>query len=289
MTLLALLLPAALASVDPACEDVAKGGPPDDYSEQNQADFLLNYFALATTFSPLHAPVPLEPGHASVGIELAGIPPLGCERRLVLSYSKTEETNKAPAAPRPRVLVTMPALGKIVPYAGLGYVPPVTVFGTRNVIVSGEVGAGVPLDSGLQLGGRYHFTLMKTVADVASAYVEGDPVYLDLYSGSTYGVDLMGGWEMGKITPYLALGFTDVSTFFWIGDDGFVGNNCTPYDGPTASVGAQGTFNHIDVAAEFYTAPKNIGKVQDDASCASVNDSAPSHIYTGRLRVAYAF
>ncbi|MDP6935730.1 MAG: hypothetical protein QGG40_22610, partial [Myxococcota bacterium] len=159
--MIAILLTAtALAAIDPACEDVAAAGPPDDYTEQGQQDFLLNYFALATTFSPLHAAVPGEPGHGSAGVEIAVIPPLGCERRLVLDYSKTEDTNKAPAAPRPRVHFTMPQVGSFVPYAGLGYVPPVTVFGTTNVIVSAEVGAGTQMDSGLQLGGRYHATLM---------------------------------------------------------------------------------------------------------------------------------
>ena len=83
----------------------------------------------------------------------------------MLNYSKTEDTNKAPAAPRPRLLFSFPKLGKLVPYAGLGYVPPITVFDTRNVIVSGELGVGVPLENGLQLGGRYHATLMKTIID----------------------------------------------------------------------------------------------------------------------------
>ncbi len=32
------------------------------YNEQSQQDFLLNYFALATSLSPLHSAVPLEVG-----------------------------------------------------------------------------------------------------------------------------------------------------------------------------------------------------------------------------------
>lgn len=261
---------AASAYVDPACQDVADQGTPDDYSEQGQQDFLLNYFSLATTFSPMHAPVPHEPGTGSINLEIAGIPPLSCERRLVLSYTKTEDTNKAPAAPRPRVLFSFPQVGKVVPYAGLGYVPPITVFGTRNVIVSGEVGVGIPLESGLQLGGRYHATLMKTIAEIATPFEEGGEAYDDFYMGSTFGVDLQAGYQTDKITPYIALGFTDVSTFFFIGDDGIVSDNLDPYAGLAASVGAQGQVGeHITLAGEFYT--------------------APGYIYTGRLRVGWVF
>ena len=97
---------ADLKGVDPACYDVATDLQADiaagkaDYSEQGQQDFLLNYFAMATSLSPLHAPVPHEGGHGSFNLEVMVIPPLGCSRRLVLSGTKTEDTNKAPAAPR---------------------------------------------------------------------------------------------------------------------------------------------------------------------------------------------
>ena len=96
--LIGTMLGTAQAYVDPACRDVADQGPPEDYSEAAQTDYLLNFFSLATTFSPLHGAIPNEPGTGSMGVELAIIPPLSCERRLVLAYTKTEDTNKAPAA-----------------------------------------------------------------------------------------------------------------------------------------------------------------------------------------------
>ena len=67
--------------IDDACLETAAQGPPSDYSEAGQRSFLLNYFSLATTFSPLHAPVPADAGTGSAGVELAGIPPLGCKRQ----------------------------------------------------------------------------------------------------------------------------------------------------------------------------------------------------------------
>ena len=280
----------AFATIDPACQDVADQGAPANYNEQAQADYLLNYFSLATTFSPLHAPVPAEPGRGAVGLELSAIPPISCARRLVLGYTKTEDTNKAPMVPRPRLLFAFPAIGKVVPYAGLGYVPPVTVFNTRNVILSAEVGAGIPFESGLQLGARYHATMMKTVAEIATPFEEGGETVLDFYSGSTFGVDLMGGWEAGPVTPYLAVGFTDVSTFFFIGDDAYVGNNLSPYAGLTTSLGAQAHFGPVDLGAEFYAAPMNFNTgALVEAEGESAATAAPAHIYTGRLRVAYAW
>ena len=261
----------AQAYVDEACQDVAAQGVPDDYSEQGQQDFLLNYFALATTFSPLHAPIPQPAGTGSLGLEIAVIPPLSCERRLVLNYTKTEDTNKAPAAPRPRVSFSFPKIGdKLVIYGGFGYVPPVTVFGTRNVIMSGELGFGMNDKDGFQWGGRYHATLMKTIAEIATPFEEGGEAVDDFYMGSTFGVDALVGFRKDRWTPYAAVGFTDASTFFYIGDDAVVGNNLSPFAGFVASLGTQVRVQkHIQLAGEFYT--------------------APGYIYTGRLRGSWVF
>jgi hypothetical protein len=265
-----IFMSTASAYVDPACQAVADQGTPDDYSEVGQGDYLLNFFSLATTFSSLHGAIPGEPGTGSMGLEIAVIPPLSCERRLVLNYTKTEDTNKAPAAPRPRISFTFPQVGNITPYAGLGYVPPVTVFGTRNVIISGELGMGLSLSDKLDVGGRYHATMLKTIAEIATPFEEGGEAFDDLYVGSTFGVDLIASMNMDKFSPYIAVGFTDVSTFFYIGDDGIVQNNTTPYAGLVSSVGTQYQLGeHIDLAAEFYT--------------------APGYINTGRLRGSWSF
>jgi hypothetical protein len=265
---------ANLESVDEECyedatklqADIAKGT--SDYNEQGQQDFLLNYFAMATTLSPLHSAVPNSPGSGSVNLELAGIPFLGCNRRLVLSGTKTEDTNKAPIMPRPRLSFSFNELGKIVPYAGVGYVPPITVFGTRNVIVSAEAGFGIQSETGFEWGMRYHATLMKTIAEIATPFSSEEPEELDFYMGSTFGVDAIVGHEVKEgLKPYLSLGFTDASTFFYIGDDAVVGNNESPYASFTGSLGVQWTLDKLDFAGEFYT--------------------APGVIYTGRLRMGF--
>lgn len=264
-----------LDGVDADCKSVATQIQDDiaankgDYDEGAQADYLLNYFAMATTYSPLHGPIPGKSGKGSISLEIAGIPPLGCERRLVLGATKTEDTNKAPAAPRPRLGFVFNKVFGLTPYGSFAYVPPVTVFGTRNVIVSGEAGFGAKAMKDLQWGMRYHFTLMKTVAEIATPFNIEDEAVDDFYMGSTFGLDVMGGKKFGKWTPYLALGFTDASTFFYIGDDAVVGNNGSPYAGLTSSLGVQYTKDWLDLAAEAY--------------------AAPGVIYTGRLRAGALF
>ncbi len=80
----------------------------------------------------------------------------------------------------------------------------------------------------------------------------------------------MVGQQFKKWVPYLALGFTDVSTFFYIGDDGILGNNLDPFAGVVGSLGAQYQLSEkIQLGGELY--------------------SAPGYIFTGRLRGTVVF
>ena len=125
-------------------------------------------------------------------------------------------------------------------------------------------------EKGLQYGIRYHATMMKSVAEIATPFNEEDPAVNDLYLGSTFGADLMFGYRKDGFIPYMAVGVTDVSTFFLIGDDLVVSNNESPYAGAAISLGTQWRpTKKIQAAGEFYT--------------------APGYIYTGRLRASYLF
>jgi len=275
----------AHASIDPKCDEEAQNLP-DNYDEQAQQDFLQNYPALYTTLSPIHGPIPHDPGHGAIGVDLGVVPPLGCSRRLVLNYTKTEDTNKTPVVPRPRVTFAFPAIGKVVPYAGIAYVPPVPFLGTRNVIVSGEVGAGIALGDTVQAGLRFHATQQKTVGEIATPFIDGDPAYDDLYIASTFGVDAMFGLDFDVVTPYLAAGFTDVSTFFLIGDDNVIANNYHPYFGFTGSLGVDALIaERLRLGGEFYAAPG--GYSLPDKEQESVSPAGRyGRLYTGRLRIA---
>ena len=277
----------AHAYVDPACAEVAAAGAPADYDEQAQQDFLQNYFALTSTFSAVHGPVPHEGGHGAIGLDLGILPPLGCARRLVLSYTKTEDTNKSPLLPRPRFTFAFPSIGPATFYGGAAYLPPVKLLGITNVILSGELGVGFSLGEVFQTGLRWHMTSHKTVGEIATPFVEGDPPFDDLYLASTFGLDAMFGADLDAVTPYLALGFTDASTFFYIGDDGLVTNNFHPYFGPTLSVGVDALVaGKLRLGGEFYAAPG--GYVRPDKTIESVSPASRyGQLYTGRFRLAY--
>lgn len=287
VALVATLAVAGEARAQVAEECVEFGGdPPAGYDDQVQQDFLANYVALATTFSPLHGPIPHEPGRGAVGVDIGVIPPLGCEKRFVLNHSKTEDTNKTPAVPKLRASFAFPALGKLIPYASIAYVPPVKVFGTTNVILSGEVGVGIPLGESFQLGGRFHATSQKTVGEIATPFIDGDPAFDDLFLATSLGLDVLAGWQIGTVVPYAALGITDVSTFFYIGDDSVVVNNLHPYFGPVFSLGADAlVMERIRLGGEFYGAPGGYSLPDLDAPSVSPA-SRYGHIYTARFRVA---
>ncbi len=272
----------ARAQIAPECRGMKIAS---DYDEVTQQDFMSNYVALSTTLSPLHGPIPHEPGRGAVGLELAVMPPLSCERRLVLGGTKTEDTNKTPVVPRPRVTFAFPALGALRPYAGVAYVPPVPVFGTTNVLLSGEVGAGMEVGA-VQLGGRFHATSHKLVGEVATPFDKNDPPKDDLFIGTSFGLDAMVGLPLEGFTPYAALGVTDVSTFFFIGDDNVVTNNFHPYFGLVSSLGVDALVaGWMRLGGELYAAPGGYSLPDEDVSSLSGMGRYGS-LYTARLRLA---
>ena len=275
----------AQASIDPACADLAAQGPPEGYSEVAQQDFLQNYFALSSTLSPLHGPVPHEGGHGAFGIDANGIPPLGCRRRLVLGYTKTEDTNKSPVFPRLRVTFAFPQIGRTVIYAGAAYVPPVEIFGVSAPTVSAELGLGAKLGETLQVGARFHSTITRPVAEIATPFIEGDPAFDDLFIASTFGVDGMIGIKLDNVVPYVSAGLTDASTFFYIGDDSVTVNNFHPYLGLVMSAGIDARLTDtILAAAEAYAAPG--GYNLPDPNVETIGGRSYGHLYTLRVRLA---
>ncbi|MCO4747339.1 MAG: hypothetical protein KC912_21245 [Proteobacteria bacterium] len=276
----------ARAAVDPKCEGLEK---PVDYNEQVQQDFLQNYFALATSYSAVHGPLPHKAGRGAVLLGLSVLPPLGCGKRFVLGWTKTEETNKMPVMPRPVLSFALPVQGPVVPYGSFSYLPPVTVGGTRNVFFGVEVGVGWALHEHFELGLRGHATSLRTIADVATAFDETDPVVLDFYNATTFGADLLVGLRFGDVAPYASLGLMDVSSFFLVGDDNVVVDNRHPYAGLTWASGVDALVGErLRVGVELFGAPGGVHQVDPAGITLS-----PSHRYgnliTGRLRLGVEF
>lgn len=283
----ALCLPnLALASIDPKCASLPR---PADYDEQVQQDFLQNFFALATSYSPVHGPVPHQAGRGAVLLGLSVIPPLGCDKRYVLEWTKTEDTNNMPVMPRPVFSFALPVQGPVIPYGSFAYLPPVTVMGTRNVFFGIEVGVGWEAHEHVELGLRGHATSLRTIADVATAFVDSDPVVLDFFNATTFGGDLLLGLRFGDVAPYAALGLMDVSSFFLVGDDNVVVDNRHPYAGVTVSAGVDALVGErFRLGAEIFSAPGGVHQV--DPSGVTVDKVGRyGHIVTARLRLGFEF
>lgn len=282
----------ARAEVDPACAGLAR---PADYDEQVQQDFQQNYFALTSSFSPVHGAVPHAPGRGMLGVSVSIMPPLSCAERFVLDWSKTEDVNKSPVLPRVVGSFSFPAIAKIVvPYAGLGLFPTIPFAGTRNLVISGEIGVGVMAHPFVDVGARFHTSMLRSYGDFATAFdPETQPVVEDVYTGSTWGVDAVVSFpiETGKhqISPFLAVGYLNASTFFFVGDTQVSINNLHPYGSVAFSVGLDTLIaEHFRLGAEFYGAPGGYSVV--DPAAPNVDDATRyGRLYTGRLRLGYEF
>lgn len=285
--MIALLASTALAMLDPSCDELVR---PADYYEVRQQDFMMNHVALSTSFSPIHAPIPHAAGRGSLGVEAAVIPPLNCYQRAAYDYSKTEDTNKSPLLPRIRGSYVFSGKGVAI-YVGTGFTPPVPVGGVSSYLFSGEIGVGGRVGR-TQIGARAHGSLIRSVGEIAGPLEADGPVVDDLYVGSTLGLDVSVGIEVGEdraLVPYLALGITDVSTLFVVGDDGVVVSNFHPYFGPTASLGLDALlFDRIRAGGELYAAPGGFSRPEGapaDPEGSPSGFGAYGRLYTARVKV----
>jgi hypothetical protein len=277
-------VPAWATGIDEACADLA-GQKPADYDEQQQQDFLANYYALGGTFSGVHGPIPHEGGKGMIGIRVNGLPPLPCRRRFALDWTKTEDTNKSPALPALTASFGFKAPKGIVPYVEVGLLPPVPVAGTRNILGQMAAGVGVPLGDHWQVGARAHLAIQRTVGEIATPVAEGDAAYYDLFLGSSLGAQALAGYKRGPVTPYLALGILDVSTFFFVGDSRIAVDNLHPYLGMDLSVGVDGLVakDRLRWGIEYYGAPGGARDMLDTGD--GLGFGAYGRIHTVRLRV----
>lgn len=287
-----LALP-AFAEVDPACADIPK---PDDYDEQVQGDFQANYFALSTSFSPIHAAIPHQGGHGSLGVDAKIIPPLSCEKRFVLDWTKTEDSNKTPILPQLRASYAFPAVLKdrLVFYASVAFFPSIPFNGTRNLVLSGEGGFGVHTHQFVDIGARYHTSMIRTYGDIATAFdPETEPVVEDVFMASTWGVDGLISFPIQvkkqTFTPFIAAGYLNASTFFLVGDSRYVANNLHPYAGVALSAGLDMLLaSHLRLGGEFYAAPGGYSLPDKEATSVS-QASRYGRIATARFRIGYEF
>lgn len=288
---LAVASPALATGIDEACQDVTR---PDDYNEQRQQDFLMNYYALNASFSGVHGPIPHKQGRGSLGVQLNGLMPLPCVRRFALDFTKTEDTNKSPVLPTLMASYAFNSpVEKLTPYAEAAFLAPIPIAGTRNLVFQAALGVGYELSDKVSIGGRAHASVQRTIGDIATPLAEGDPVYEDLFLGSTLGIQMLGGYDLSEalnseedtVGIHVMFGLIDASTFFYVADSGIVTNNLHPYLGPEYAVGTSFLLkDRIRVGVEYYGAPggrRIIGEADTLDGFA-----AYGRVHTARARVA---
>ncbi len=236
---------------------------PEDYDEEKQQAHLNNYFAAGFIMTPMSPIQPFQGDQkASLGLELGIIPPMSCQERLVLGGTKTEDTNKLPVNPRPRLISSLPSLGPVQLYSGFTLMPPIEIPNVGSILQAGvELAAYYPMSSGLTVGTRMHLNFTRARAEIATPFVEGAPAYDDLFYASSMGVDFAAAYHLKKaglawITPYASAGIADISTLFIVGDDLVVTQNIIyPWWGALIAVGTQFMIlENIEIIAEVSTA-----------------------------------
>ncbi len=243
----------AQAQIAPECTGVAV---PANYDEARQQAHLANYFAAGFLLTPGLA-APRTSSGGAVGLELGLIPPLSCSARLVLDGTKTEDTNKSPVLPRPRVRAALPALAGVTPWMGASFLPPVpSPIGTL-LFVGTELGAAWSHRDGFTVGARAHLDFARMRGEIATPANPDDPAVDDLFFANGIGVDLQAAWTFEPapavtIAPFGSVGFADVSTLTIVGDDlAIVQNTEAPWWGALLAGGVEARlFQHLLVGIE---------------------------------------
>jgi hypothetical protein len=269
-----------LSTVDPACHKelteqfatIQNGGDLDGWNATRSA-IMLNHPALSLVVTPLAAP---KQKGATLSLEVAALPPLGCSDRVIwfAGKMKTEDTNKMPIVPRPRLRVALPQLFGFDGALGVGYLPPVALGTTQVHHVGFDLTVSRSLSPQLDVGLRWHAAVTKVADDIAHKTHEDAPDVLDFYVNGLSGVGLAFGYHGGSLpkgmAAYASGGYTNVGTFFLVGDDAAIQNNEFPYRGLDYTLGAQYRRGILDGALEWHHA---VG----------------STMKTVRLRIGYAF
>ncbi len=182
------LLAATSARAEGAGEEIAFHRP---------EAWAMQYFAAATTFTPLAAPAWREPWSVDLAVEAGWLPSLSeDQQRVGFNGTKEEDLDKLPAVGRPRLAVGLPAGFA----AELGWVPPLEVNGvTANLValaVERPLAVRETWSLGLRAWGQVgdvesDFTCPEEAASQAPGS-DGNPYGCEAPSHDTATLDLAG-------------------------------------------------------------------------------------------------
>jgi hypothetical protein len=182
----------------------------------DQQERLIDIHCLLLDLPPVEAPGALRPFQVSLGVEGITIPSIdgatGSRRQLTAS-------DHTPLFPRPRLMVGLPAPGGVRAFAGLAYIPPVTVADVATHYGAAEAGlAYAPGPLSVALRGHVVYAFSKSPVT--------DPATRDTLESFLYGADVGAGYALGagqaSFTPYAAAGVTHLHGRFRVTSDGVV-------------------------------------------------------------------
>ena len=180
----------------------------------DQEQRLIDIHSLLLDLGPVGGPGDLAPGEVDLGLEVIGVPPIdgttGTKRQLTAR-------DHTPLFPRPRLAVGLPAPAGFRAFAGLSYIPPVTLAEVSSHFGGLEAGLAW-LPGPWRVGVRAHALYAHSRSPVT------DPATRDTLDTLAFGVDLAAAYELGlgpaTLTPYAGVGYTHARGDFTVTSDG---------------------------------------------------------------------
>ena len=177
---------------------------------------LIDIHCLLLDLPPVEAPGALRAGQLGVGVEVIGVPPIDGTTGGKRQFTASDHT---PLFPRPRLMVGLPLPEPFRAFAGLAYIPPVTIQDVSTHYFGGEAGvAWVP--GALSVGLRAHAAYAFSRSPVT------DPLTRDTLESFVYGAEVTSGYGFrtgwASWTPYAGLGVTHLHGRFRVTSDGVV-------------------------------------------------------------------
>jgi hypothetical protein len=177
---------------------------------------LMEVHSLLLDLPPLQAPAALSPGTLDASLEAVTIPFI---RGDAPPYHEITASAHTRVFPRPRLLLGLPAPGRLRASAGLSYIPPIRVRQVSTSYVAAEAGLGLS-PGALRLGARVHGVYADSRAPVT------DPATRDRLITGEWGADVSAGLRLGRgaavLEPYAGLGIVALRSRFRVVVDGTV-------------------------------------------------------------------
>lgn len=259
------------AQIAPECAGIEK---PTDYDEENQRSFMQNYSISMFMPLPIIDSHPSDQARGAIGIDTTFVPKLTCRERLALNATKTEETDKIPLLPRPRLSIPIFQNSRFALVGAVSFLPPLI---PKLLLwhVSTEGSFLYELINGIVIGARAFMGVSYLRAEIAAPFEKSAQTKEDWLSSAMIGGDFSVSFgvpimENQKLYPFLSFGLIKGASIFIVADDGVSVPNKYPLFTLT---------NFVGLSYHLF----------DRLKVAFVVGGTISTLMTGHLRLAYLF